>query len=409
MNARFTFLLTACVTLAACAAPVVPVATSPAGAATPLEKLLGYRLQQTKMAPQTGVAISVKGVAPPVSAMTPGGDRFMVRPDTHEVLRLDAAGGLAVMGGLGGEAGRLNQPSSLSASANAIYVADTQNHRIQAFDREGKPLAEWGGFGLTSGQFMQPRAVEVLKGGVVAVTDDFRVQYFEADGRYLTSIPIDMAAGAKEAEAARSARESEASATASQEAQAIMDEMRDIIREIREKLAEIEKAQNESARTIAQAGPDARQLVQDGFAAQADRLALQPSGQFAAAVLAAAVQKLAAEELAGPSRKVAGLGAPTGDMVQPIGGVGIKGGGVRPVGGGTGDGAAALEAFRKSQEGRVGLTDAELESLLKSAKSSDDLKRLEELIRERNEAFDRMMEMLKKLQETQSQIVSSMR
>ncbi|MFP5503769.1 MAG: hypothetical protein ACLGIN_14860, partial [Candidatus Sericytochromatia bacterium] len=269
-------------------APVPPSAVPVAMAASwsPLETIVGYRLLASGVSGAS--EFSVLGVSPPVSAVTQGGQRFMIRPGTHEVLRLDDQGGLAAWGGLGGEKGRFNQPASLSASEEVVYVADTFNHRIQRFGHDGQPLGAWGSFGSRPGQLINPRSVEVLPGGLVAVTDDFRVQFFTAAGSFLTELPIAMGAqpkgaveGAPGAEALR------------QERDAAIAGIKAVLQEYHQALGELELEQQ----------PDALRDSLAGLKAAAEKFMLQSSGQLATAVVTAAVQRLIEESLP-PARKV---------------------------------------------------------------------------------------------------------
>jgi hypothetical protein len=200
-TARLLPLFAACALLSACAQPlqapavtvageVRPVAMRPAvmPALTPLERLVGYRLSalETESAP----LVAVLGVAPPVSGANGQHQRFMVRPAIHEVMKIDAAGHVAAWGGLGGEPGRFNRPESLSVTADRVYVADTGNHRVQVFDLDGRFVAAWGAFGNRPGQFHAPRAVEVTVGGMIVVTDDVRIQYFDPSGAHVAELPL---------------------------------------------------------------------------------------------------------------------------------------------------------------------------------------------------------------------------
>ena len=66
----------------------------------------------------------------------------------------------------------LNSPSGLTVdSSGNVYVADTNNHRIQKFDSSGNYLRQWGSYGSDNGEFNQPRGVAVDGSGNLYVAD----------------------------------------------------------------------------------------------------------------------------------------------------------------------------------------------------------------------------------------------
>jgi uncharacterized protein (TIGR03663 family) len=87
--------------------------------------------------------------------------------------------------------GQFREPWGIAVSDDGrVYVADTWNHRIQAFDTEGTFLTRWGAFGETAsaiGLFYGPRDVATDAEGRVYVTDtgNERVVVYDADGSYL--------------------------------------------------------------------------------------------------------------------------------------------------------------------------------------------------------------------------------
>ncbi len=63
-------------------------------------------------------------------------------------------------GGHGDEAGKFKGASSIAIDSEGnVIVADTDNHRVQIFDKTGMPLTEIGKKGSNSGEFIKPRAV----------------------------------------------------------------------------------------------------------------------------------------------------------------------------------------------------------------------------------------------------------
>lgn len=93
-------------------------------------------------------------------------------------------------GGVGGAGG-------IAIAGDRLFVADTWNHRIQAFDLDGTFLFEWGTFfdaldnadaaATNPGTFYGPRGIAV-DGDRVYVTDtgNERVQVFDLDGEFFT-------------------------------------------------------------------------------------------------------------------------------------------------------------------------------------------------------------------------------
>ena len=69
-----------------------------------------------------------------------------------------------------------------------IYVADTDNHSIQKFDKDGKFLARWGGDPSgQEGQFYYPRGIAIGSNGEVYISDsgNNRIQRFDAEGHLM--------------------------------------------------------------------------------------------------------------------------------------------------------------------------------------------------------------------------------
>jgi DNA-binding beta-propeller fold protein YncE len=101
-------------------------------------------------------------------------------------------------GSNGDERGEFRSPLGIAVeradgSAGYVYVADTQNHRIQKFSNTGAFLLEWGSYGSGQGQFNEPSAIAIEfrpagNGAVyVADTGNERIQKFSSDGVFITA------------------------------------------------------------------------------------------------------------------------------------------------------------------------------------------------------------------------------
>ncbi len=89
--------------------------------------------------------------------------------------------------------GQFRWPRGIAVSPDGfVYVADSQNHRIQKFTADGTLVASWGSFGgcpaqPPPGTFCEPWGVAVGPDGSVYVADTWadRVQKFTPDGAFL--------------------------------------------------------------------------------------------------------------------------------------------------------------------------------------------------------------------------------
>ena len=93
--------------------------------------------------------------------------------------------------GIGAGAGQFQSPQGITvAKDGSIYVADSLNHRIQKFDRNGKFVATIGGPAESSqpGLFKEPWDVATAPDGTIYVADTWnhRVQHFAVDGTYMS-------------------------------------------------------------------------------------------------------------------------------------------------------------------------------------------------------------------------------
>ncbi|HEX5027637.1 MAG TPA: NHL repeat-containing protein [Gaiellaceae bacterium] len=70
--------------------------------------------------------------------------------------------------------------------AGNVFVADTDNNRVQVFSAKGAFLRKWGTIGGGNGQFQVAEDIDVASDGTVAVADqqNERIQLFSSGGSY---------------------------------------------------------------------------------------------------------------------------------------------------------------------------------------------------------------------------------
>src|SRR5919198_703687 len=123
-----------------------------------------------------------------LTVVTPDGES----PESQEVMAIPSPYLVARTLGLPGvDEGELSSPTGIALDKDGnIYVADTDNHSIQKFDKDGKFLARWGGEASNQeGLFYYPRGLACGPEGEVYVCDsgNNRVQKFDSNGTRMHS------------------------------------------------------------------------------------------------------------------------------------------------------------------------------------------------------------------------------
>ncbi len=105
--------------------------------------------------------------------------------DSERVQRFSARGEkfLGGWGRLGNGPGEFSRAEGLGIDAqDRVYVADSCNHRVQVFSREGKYLRQHGKAGTGFGEFSYPYDVQIDSAGLQFVCEfgNSRIQVFDA-------------------------------------------------------------------------------------------------------------------------------------------------------------------------------------------------------------------------------------
>jgi uncharacterized protein (TIGR03663 family) len=152
----------------------------------------------------TGGASDGQLAAPHGIAAAPDGSLYVADTNNNRIQHFSATGQFITSWGTfadvtAGDApiGTFNQPMAVAVSPDGkfVYVADTWNHRIQKFTPDGTPVTMWGTplYDPTttdhSGMW-GPRGIAIDAGGRVFVADtgNKRILVFDADGNYLQQI-----------------------------------------------------------------------------------------------------------------------------------------------------------------------------------------------------------------------------
>ena len=141
--------------------------------------------------------------APRAIAAGQDGDVYVADSRNHRIVHIGADGSLLKEWGTFADQqtgnapiGTFNEPWGVAVGPDgSVYVADTWNHRIQKFSKDGKPLTMWGQYGQPTPDlpesrtyFWGPRGIAVNARGQVFVADtgNKRIVVFDSDGKYIT-------------------------------------------------------------------------------------------------------------------------------------------------------------------------------------------------------------------------------
>ena len=155
---------------------------------------------------RTSVAYDLRGPTPvPIATrhwlhglhIDPWDNVWVTDVGRHLVMKFDPDGALLMTLGIDGESGcdsrRFGQPTHVSVvPTGEVFVTDGYgNSRIVKFDARGEFLLEWGRRGSAPGEFHTPHVITYGPNGRLYLTDreNDRVQAFDQEGRLLADWP----------------------------------------------------------------------------------------------------------------------------------------------------------------------------------------------------------------------------
>ena len=116
------------------------------------------------------------------------GQYFTVKAGEKDTIQIQWRYGF---GEAGSDSGQFKNPQALSVDPQgAIYVCDTDNHRIQKFAPNGRFLKMIGGFGWKQEQFYQPCDVHARSALDVFIADyeNQRIERYDRELNYISSL-----------------------------------------------------------------------------------------------------------------------------------------------------------------------------------------------------------------------------
>jgi len=115
---------------------------------------------------------------------------YIADSGNHRIQRFSPGGDFQQKWGSYGSAnGKFSWPLSIAFASGYVFVADSENNRIQKFTTGGGYVAKWGTEGENTGQFRTPMGVASNGSDKIYVADSInhRIQAFKTDGSFITA------------------------------------------------------------------------------------------------------------------------------------------------------------------------------------------------------------------------------
>jgi DNA-binding beta-propeller fold protein YncE len=116
-------------------------------------------------------------------AVDSSGNVFVADTENNRIEKTGSTGGfIRTWGSIGTGNEQFNKPYGVAVDkSDNVFVADTENNRIQEFTNTGKFIRAWGSSGTANGQYNRPSGIAVDSSGNVFVADagNNRIQKFQ--------------------------------------------------------------------------------------------------------------------------------------------------------------------------------------------------------------------------------------
>ncbi len=125
-------------------------------------------------------------------AVDSNGDVWVADTDNNRVEEFSSTGEyIKKFGSEGTGNGQFKQPAGIAVAANGdLWVTDSLNDRVEEFSPAGEYIKKFGSEGSGNGQFSEPRGIAIAPNGHIWVTDarNYRVEEFSSTGEYITKV-----------------------------------------------------------------------------------------------------------------------------------------------------------------------------------------------------------------------------